>query len=223
MYGLIPWFVEGVRYSSKLAPFVFPFMHDWRLYGKSMTGPIQAKRSFQMPGRPCHNGQSLNRSLKWFARYSTEKYADPSVRQVSSSLEPQTVIAQGLTQEIPLTQRKTLPFFVGVKARLRARKPIELDEKDLAEKFVLGWGKGGQNVNKRANACFLTHVPSGLSVKVHAERHLEANRKIARERLRGLLDDQINGCCSLAAIRDERKKRRNRSRKPKTTAQTTDS
>ena len=45
-------------------------------------------------------------------------------------------------------------------------KPVVLCESDLEEKFVRGFGKGGQKVNKTSNCVELKHLPTGISVKV---------------------------------------------------------
>ena len=45
-------------------------------------------------------------------------------------------------------------------------KPVVLFESDLEEKFVRGFGKGGQKVNKTSNCVELKHLPTGISVKV---------------------------------------------------------
>ena len=36
-----------------------------------------------------------------------------------------------------------------------------IPEEDLVEKFITGWGPGGQAVAKTHNACYLKHVPTG--------------------------------------------------------------
>lgn len=58
-----------------------------------------------------------------------------------------------------------------------------VSEDDLRERFVHGRGKGGQKVNKTANACQLTHVPTGIVVTCNAERSRALNRFFARRRL----------------------------------------
>lgn len=58
-----------------------------------------------------------------------------------------------------------------------------LAEADLREQFVLGSGSGGQKINKTSSAVRLTHLPSGLWVKVQASRSREDNRWLARRAL----------------------------------------
>lgn len=43
---------------------------------------------------------------------------------------------------------------------------IHLSEDDLEEKFIKGWGPGGQKVNKSSNCVQLLHKPTGITIKV---------------------------------------------------------
>lgn len=79
----------------------------------------------------------------------------------------------------------------------------KLEEKDLEEHYIAGWGPGGQNVNKATNCCQLKHKPTGIIVKVHKSRVLEENRQIARMILAEKVDIFINGENSVS----EQKKR----------------
>jgi protein subunit release factor B len=89
---------------------------------------------------------------------------------------------------------------------------MELPESDLQETFARSGGPGGQNVNKVSTAVTLRHLPSGLSVTVQDSRSQATNRKLARERLRKLLERKKRE--QDAAERAEREKRR-RQRSPR--------
>ena len=43
---------------------------------------------------------------------------------------------------------------------------VHLNEDEMEENFIKGWGKGGQKVNKTSNCVQLRHKPSGIMVKV---------------------------------------------------------
>lgn len=59
----------------------------------------------------------------------------------------------------------------------------DICEDDLREQFVLGSGSGGQKINKTASAVRLTHLPTGLWVKIQSSRSREENRWLARRAL----------------------------------------
>ncbi len=42
---------------------------------------------------------------------------------------------------------------------------LGIGKKDILEKFIKSSGRGGQKVNKSSSAVFLTHLPTGISVK----------------------------------------------------------
>lgn len=54
---------------------------------------------------------------------------------------------------------------------------------DLIEKFIIGSGKGGQNLHKTSSTVYLKHIPSGLEIKCQESRSREDNRYFARARL----------------------------------------
>jgi peptide chain release factor len=56
-------------------------------------------------------------------------------------------------------------------------------EHDIEEHFVRSSGKGGQHVNKTSTCVFLTHRPTGLSVKCQEDRSQAVNRFLARRLL----------------------------------------
>lgn len=49
---------------------------------------------------------------------------------------------------------------------IRLYQTIVLNDGDIEEKFVKGWGKGGQKVNTTSNCVELRHKPTGVIVKV---------------------------------------------------------
>ncbi|EPB74899.1 hypothetical protein ANCCEY_06015 [Ancylostoma ceylanicum] len=61
------------------------------------------------------------------------------------------------------------------------------------QKYISGWGPGGQKVNTAQNAVQLRHIPTGLVVKVHESRLLPKNIDIAFERMKHVLDRHVNG------------------------------
>lgn len=64
---------------------------------------------------------------------------------------------------------------------------LGIQEADLWEKFILGSGSGGQNLQKTSSCVYLQHIPSGLDVKCQKTRSREDNRYFARK----LLCEQI--------------------------------
>ena len=86
-------------------------------------------------------------------------------------------------------QRKR--WFAGVSvATLPDRTARDVDPKDVTMCALRARGPGGQNVNKRETAVLLTHVPTGLRVRVETERTQAANRRLGLQRLAALIDAQ---------------------------------
>ena len=50
------------------------------------------------------------------------------------------------------------------------RLKFKIPEQELTEKFVKGFGPGGQKTNKSNNCVILTHLPTGEVVKCHDNR-----------------------------------------------------
>lgn len=70
---------------------------------------------------------------------------------------------------------------------LRARiARLGVDLRQVEEQFVRGGGKGGQKINKTANAVLLKYPPLGLVVRCQRERKRSLNRFLA---LRELVDE----------------------------------
>ena len=81
-----------------------------------------------------------------------------------------------------------------IRARLlRFFARFVLPAAEITEKLTSGWGPGGQSVNKAVNCVFLTHVPTGISVKVHQSRDLNVNKGIAYKRLCEKVELHIKG------------------------------
>ncbi len=112
------------------------------------------------------------------------------------------------------------PFGVGeIKAEQLARRmeALGIREQDLRERFIRSAGPGGQNVNKVATCVWLRHLPTGLEVKVQAERSQALNRFLARRLLADKLEEQRLGRASRERQRIEkiRRQKRRRSRRSK--------
>jgi protein subunit release factor B len=75
---------------------------------------------------------------------------------------------------------------------LRMEK-IGMKEDDIVEKFILGSGRGGQNLQKTSSCVYLKHLPSGLEVKCQQTRSRDQNRFFARRELFEKLEQEILG------------------------------
>lgn len=73
-------------------------------------------------------------------------------------------------------------WFIGVEA-FETEAPESdraLRDQNIRYEAIRASGPGGQHVNKTDSAVRATHLPSGLSVKVHTERSQHANKRLAR-------------------------------------------
>ena len=93
---------------------------------------------------------------------------------------------------------------------------LHINEVDLVEKFILGSGKGGQNLHKTASTVYLKHLPSGLEVKCQESRSRDDNRYFARERLCEKLHSIISDEKSKEQQRIEKLKRQKKRRSRRT-------
>src|SRR5688500_18394421 len=89
---------------------------------------------------------------------------------------------------------------------------MELPESELQETFARSGGPGGQNVDKVSTAVTLRHLPTGTSVTVQDSRSQATNRKLARERLREMLERKERERRAAATAQREKARRRARPR-----------
>ena len=96
---------------------------------------------------------------------------------------------------------------------------LHVNETELIEKFILGSGKGGQNLHKTASTVYLKHLPSGVEVKCQESRSREDNRYFARmrlcEKLHALFSDEKTKAQQEVEKIKRQKKRRSRRTKQK--------
>lgn len=70
---------------------------------------------------------------------------------------------------------------------------LGIKEADITEKFILGSGRGGQNLQKTSSCVYLKHSPTGFEVKCQKTRSQEQNRFFARRELLDKIEHQILG------------------------------
>lgn len=94
---------------------------------------------------------------------------------------------------------------------------LGIHEDDLIEKFILGSGKGGQNLHKTSSTVYLKHLPSGLEIKCQESRRRDDNRYFARmrlcEKLQALISDEKTK--EQQAIEKIKRQKKRRSRRTK--------
>ncbi|GMR48574.1 hypothetical protein PMAYCL1PPCAC_18769 [Pristionchus mayeri] len=79
------------------------------------------------------------------------------------------------------------------KEKLKGYQFPEIRKEDCEQKFISGWGPGGQKVNTAQNAVQLRHIPTGIVLKVHEDRLLPKNIEIAFDRMKFAVDRHLNG------------------------------
>ncbi len=91
---------------------------------------------------------------------------------------------------------------------------LGIREEDLVEKFILGSGRGGQNLQKTSSCVYLKHLPTGIEIKCQKERSREMNRYFARRDLCEKIESQILKI-KTAKIQIREKKRRQKRKRSK--------
>lgn len=70
---------------------------------------------------------------------------------------------------------------------------LNINPDDIGEYFTRGGGPGGQKINVTSNCVELTHLPTGLTVRVQCYRERSANRLAAYKRLILKIDERVRG------------------------------
>lgn len=96
-------------------------------------------------------------------------------------------------------------------------RELGVSESDFEESFIRSSGPGGQKVNKSSSCVYLTHLPTGLSVKCQKERSQTLNRFLARRLLLDKIEERQKGF--IAAEREKIEKIRRQKRKRSRRAQ----
>ena len=74
---------------------------------------------------------------------------------------------------------------------LQIMEKLGIKEEDFIEKFILGSGRGGQNLQKTSSCVYLKHLPTGIEIKCQKDRSRAVNRILARRMLCEKFQEQI--------------------------------
>lgn len=94
---------------------------------------------------------------------------------------------------------------------------LGIKEEELIEKFILGSGRGGQNLQKTSSCVYLKHIPTGIEVKCQKARSRDLNRYYARRLLCEKVEEKVFKIKTEKQYEAEkiRRQKRRRSRKQK--------
>ena len=87
---------------------------------------------------------------------------------------------------------------------------LGFDRRDVEERFVRGSGPGGQKINKTSSTVWLRHRPTGIEVRIQAERSQAANRELAWWELTTKLEARVRAAAQAAEQAREAQRRRTR-------------
>jgi protein subunit release factor B len=92
---------------------------------------------------------------------------------------------------------------------------LGIREEDLVEKFILGSGRGGQNLQKTSSCVYLKHLPTGIEIKCQRERSRDMNRYLARRELCEKIETQVLKVKTekIQLIEKKRRQKRKRSKR----------
>jgi peptide chain release factor len=96
-------------------------------------------------------------------------------------------------------KHKRLNWFVGVvdiSSEALKQDSFSINEQQLKQEVsfeaMRSGGPGGQHVNKTSSAVRITHKPTGIKIRVEAERSQHRNKQLAMERLKMILEQGIS-------------------------------
>ncbi len=95
---------------------------------------------------------------------------------------------------------------------------LGIQKQEIKEKFIKASGRGGQKVNKSSSAVFLSHLPTGISVKVGKSRSQHLNRFLALRSLVEKIEARKTGILDtadqkIAGLRKQKLRRKRKTRK----------
>ncbi len=98
------------------------------------------------------------------------------------------------------------------KGLLERMEKLGIRKEDIRESFVRSSGPGGQHVNKTSTCVYVTHIPTGLSVKCGRTRSQALNRFYAKRLLLDKIEKAMTGVVEEELNRIEKLKRQKRKR-----------
>ena len=137
----------------------------------------------------------------------TDAVVEDEYEDLQKNCDAQEIEAEDETQNAdPSLLRPTMK---GLRlAHERMQREIRLEHREIVEKFVHGWGPGGQKINKTSSAVFIKDVATGITIKAQPTRVQSQNRKIAKKLLQLKIDATLHPQDSVLALKRTRERRR---------------